>query len=246
MFVDLLFSSRWEHTPQWSLTSKLLISKHQQVQLLEAATVLVAMNTQPTSPPGSARETSPSVSGGFSEQLDGRSSANTTPPPHMDAMHPAEESKLNFSPMISDDDEDMRGGLTRSLYPLPTDVAYYQQQELTPPPGPSSMSGEADHLAKAVAMLSCSYGSNTGSLTSHLPLDIPPVPPVPVQFLSQTSLGQSPFLNSYPAQAPESFTRGDRRRDSDVKMDDGDDEDRRSRARSDEEDYGVFGQMEEE
>lgn len=35
---------RWEHTPEWSLTSKLLISKHQQVQLLEAASILVSMN----------------------------------------------------------------------------------------------------------------------------------------------------------------------------------------------------------
>ncbi|KAI5792489.1 hypothetical protein DFH27DRAFT_485604 [Peziza echinospora] len=34
----------WEHTPEWSLTSKLLISKHQQVQLLEAASILVSMN----------------------------------------------------------------------------------------------------------------------------------------------------------------------------------------------------------
>lgn len=244
MFVDSLFSSRWEHTPEWSYTSKLLISKHQQVQLLEAATVLVAMNTQPTSPPDSARETSPSMSGSYSEQLDGRSSANTTPPPQMDAMHAVEESGYTLSPMLSDDDEDMRGGLTRSLHPLPSDMAYYQQ-EPSPTPGPSSMSGEADHLAKAVAMLSCSYSSNTGSLTNQLPLDIPPVPPVPAQFWSQTSLGQSPFLNSFPAQAPESFTRGDRGRCSDVKMEDGDDEDMRSRARSDEEDFGVFGQMEE-
>ena len=34
------FCSSWEHTPEWQYTSKLLISKHQQVQLLEAASVL--------------------------------------------------------------------------------------------------------------------------------------------------------------------------------------------------------------
>lgn len=160
-------------------------------------------------------------------------------------MHAVEESGYTMSPMLSDDDEDMRGGLSRSLHPLSSDIAYYHRPEPSPTPAPSSMSGEADHLAKAVAMLSCSYGSNTGSLTNQLPLDIPPVPPVPVQFLSHASLGQSPFLNSFPAQAPESFTRGDWRRCSDVKMEDGDDEDRRSRARSDEEEFGVFGQMEE-
>ena len=37
----------WEHTPHWAVTSKLLISKHQQVQLLEAAKVLVGMNGEP-------------------------------------------------------------------------------------------------------------------------------------------------------------------------------------------------------
>ncbi|ODQ63192.1 hypothetical protein NADFUDRAFT_44108 [Nadsonia fulvescens var. elongata DSM 6958] len=34
----------WEHTPEWNVTSKLLISKHQQVQLLEAASILVSIN----------------------------------------------------------------------------------------------------------------------------------------------------------------------------------------------------------
>eukprot|EP00842_Homolaphlyctis_polyrhiza_P002935 jgi/Hompol1/3642/HPOL_000274-RA len=36
-----LSKHRWEHTDQWKATSKLSISKHQQVQLLEAASVLV-------------------------------------------------------------------------------------------------------------------------------------------------------------------------------------------------------------
>lgn len=213
------------------------------------------MNTQPTSPPDSTRELSPSVSGGSSEQLDGRSSANTTPPPHLDALHSTEGSKYPFSPMSSDDEE-MRVGPWRSLG---SDNAYAMsvpsgsifggdefQQEHSPPPASFSMSGEADYLARAVAMLSCSYGSNGGSLTSQLPLDIPPVPPVPARFLGQASLGESPFLSSFPSQAPESFTRGDRRRGSeDVRMEDGDDEDMRSRSRSDEEEYGVFGRMEE-
>lgn len=34
----------WEHTPEWNMTKKLLLSKHQQVQLLEAALILVNMN----------------------------------------------------------------------------------------------------------------------------------------------------------------------------------------------------------
>lgn len=231
------------------MTSKLLISKHQQVQLLEAASVLVAMNNIPTSPPDSARETSPSVSGRSSDQLDGRSSANTTPPPQRDAMHSLDMNKFVFSPMMSDDDDDMRTGFSRSLQPLSSDDAFARsfsgfQYEASPPLAPSSISGEADHLAKAVAMLSCSYGSNAGSLTSQLPLDIPAVPAIPAQFLGQVSLGQSPFLNSFPSQAPESHLRGEFRRDSDVRMEDGDDDDRRSRARSDEDDHGVFAMEE--
>src|SRR5579871_1189388 len=40
---------RWEHSPHWSQTSKLLISKHQQVQLLEAAQILLHMNLSDSS-----------------------------------------------------------------------------------------------------------------------------------------------------------------------------------------------------
>lgn len=211
------------------------------MQILEAAKLLVEMNTQPTTPPESAFEpSSPSLSGGFSEQLDGQSSARTTPPPHMDDMHMDES---NFS-MASDDEDDVRGALSRQIRKEDAYGSSFRRY-LEPSPTPGPTSGEADdQLAKAVAMLSCSYNSNGGSLTNQLPLDIPPVPMVPAHFLGQASLGQSPFLNSFPSRAPESFTRGERGRNVDTRMED-DDDDMRSRSRSDEEDYGVFGQMEE-
>lgn len=106
-------------------------------------------------------------------------------------------------------------------------------------------------LAAAVELLSCSFGSNGGTRTVHLPADAPPVPPLPAQYLDQALTGTS-FINSFPSRAPESFTRGTLHRD-DVKMeesggsvmDDDDDDDMRSRARSDEDDDGVFGRMEE-
>lgn len=47
--ISSLAKHLWEHTPEWTMTKKLLISKHQQVQLLEAASILVGMNE-----PGSA------------------------------------------------------------------------------------------------------------------------------------------------------------------------------------------------
>lgn len=96
-------------------------------------------------------------------------------------------------------------------------------------------------------MLSCSYNSNSGSQAGQMAQDIPEIPPIPAHFLGQASLGESPFLGSFPAQAPESFTRGDRRGGSeDVRMEN-DDDDMRSRARSDEYDVndGFFGRMEE-
>ncbi|KAK9235342.1 hypothetical protein V1525DRAFT_410300 [Lipomyces kononenkoae] len=44
--ISCLTKHLWEHTPEWSMTSKLLISKHQQVQLLEAASILVSMTEE--------------------------------------------------------------------------------------------------------------------------------------------------------------------------------------------------------
>lgn len=42
--ISSLAKHLWEHTPEWNVTKKLLISKHQLVQLLEAASILVGMN----------------------------------------------------------------------------------------------------------------------------------------------------------------------------------------------------------
>lgn len=42
--VSLLAKHLWEHTPQWDMTKKLLMTKHQQVQMLEAASILYGMN----------------------------------------------------------------------------------------------------------------------------------------------------------------------------------------------------------
>ncbi|SAM03084.1 hypothetical protein [Absidia glauca] len=44
-----LMKHRWEHSEEWELTSKLLLTKHQQVQMLEAAAILVSMDKHPPS-----------------------------------------------------------------------------------------------------------------------------------------------------------------------------------------------------
>lgn len=92
--------NRWEHNPAWAVTSKLLISKHQQVQLLEAATVLVAMNQETADAAAEVTAAAAAVAaaagaesqdiesdhssaspGASSVLHDGISSAETTPPP---------------------------------------------------------------------------------------------------------------------------------------------------------------------
>ncbi|KAK4123869.1 hypothetical protein N657DRAFT_656195 [Parathielavia appendiculata] len=276
----------WEHTPEWSYTSKLLISKHQQVQLLEAASVLVAMNNSAssnngaaasaaaaaavpttTTPPDSARDfisdrdsASPAASG-YSEQPD-RGSADTTPPPQLDAIHPANAPYRSFGKRYSSGN-----GLSRSYQTAPyassaagsvpsvSGFGHFRQfsQDVRPTSSGRNATGQDDReLAAAVELLSCSFNSNGGSRTMvHLAADAPPVPPLPAQYLDQGMLSGTSFINSYPSRAPESFTRGELPR-VDAKMEesgesamDDDDEDMRSRARSDEEEDGVFGRMEE-
>ncbi|EQL02713.1 zinc finger domain-containing protein [Ophiocordyceps sinensis CO18] len=258
----------WEHTPEWSYTSKLLISKHQQVQLLEAASVLVAMNGKESSatPPDSTKDSasepdsaSPAASG-YSEQGERQSSADTTPPPtieginfgaypHRDTWH---SDAGDFSQQYQS--ASLQLSFASGNVPRWSGIGHFRQpsHERRPPSSGVNRTGQEDRdLAAAVKLLSCSFGSTNGSHgTMTLPADAPPVPPVPPRYLDQAaSLSSAGFINSFPSRQPESFTRGELRRDSvDVKMEDsGDDDDfdMLSRGRSDEDDDGVFGRMEE-
>ena len=261
---------RWEHTPEWSFTSKLLISKHQQVQLLEAASVLVAMNgtnDSSATPPDSAKDfpsepesVSPAASG-YSDQADRQSSADTTPPPTSESMGFGGNSyrkRYSSGSGFSRSYQSAPSGLlAANLSSYGSGQGHFRQRSVEHRPSSSGLNetGQEDQdLAAAVELLSCSFGSNNGSRgTVTLPADAPPVPPVPAQYRDQAaSLTGTSFFNSLPGRQPESFTRGEMRRDSeDVKMDEGagsgmddDDFDMRSRARSDEDDDGVFGRME--
>lgn len=60
--VSSLAKHLWEHTPEWNVTSKLLISKHQQVQLLEAASILVSMNDEDSEDPENGEGSADSLS----------------------------------------------------------------------------------------------------------------------------------------------------------------------------------------
>ncbi|KAK8055475.1 tat pathway signal sequence [Apiospora rasikravindrae] len=245
----------WEHTPEWSYTSKLLISKHQQVQLLEAASVLVQMNTvmgndmDATTPPDSTRDfaseagsASPTASG-YSERHDGHSSADTTPPPHTDPFRSLSKRYSSGSGFARSYQSTTSNGFLSGSIPSGPGFGHNRQgsTDRRPPSSGMNNTGQEDRdLAAAVELLSCSFNSN-GGRDSRLPNDAP-------RF--------SPFASSYTArQMPESFTRGEARfthHDEDVKMEDSDggsmddEDDRRSRARnSEEDDEGVFGRMEE-
>ncbi|KAF8811177.1 hypothetical protein BYT27DRAFT_7184553 [Phlegmacium glaucopus] len=61
---NCLNKHRWEHTRQWREASKFVLSKHQQVQLLEAAAILSFMGKQPASLPEDRSEWPSFLSGG--------------------------------------------------------------------------------------------------------------------------------------------------------------------------------------
>ncbi|KAI9787337.1 MAG: hypothetical protein M1835_002804 [Candelina submexicana] len=199
----------WEHTPEWSYTSKLLISKHQQVQLLEAASVLVAMNQETTEPADPTKvdsdhsSASPAASG--SSEFQDMSSADTTPPPQLDeadiAAHVAQGSRHGRTKRYSSNSS----GYSRSYQSAPSGsgfagsapngsagLSHYHQARNDRRPstsgvddsGRSTTDEDEASLAAAVELLSCSFGTpRSGPVI--LPPDVPPVPPLPARFLEQ-------------------------------------------------------------
>ncbi|KAL3423681.1 tat pathway signal sequence [Phlyctema vagabunda] len=261
----------WEHTPEWSYTSKLLISKHQQVQLLEAASVLVAMNQDGTSPPESTKDfqsdqesASPAASGS-SDQHDRASSADTTPPPQESYNHFSSGSYSGRAKRYSSG-----SGFSRSYQsaasantaytasvPSGSGFGHHRQKSHERRPlssGFNKTSQEDDQLAAAIDLLSCSFGSNgtPRTLPVTLPEDAPPVPNIPAHYLSGVSFSATPLEPAQHLRQTESYTRHRVHRDEDVKMEeseesvaDDEDFDHYSRDRSAEDDDGVFGRMEE-
>jgi hypothetical protein len=246
------------------LTSKLLISKHQQVQLLEAASVLVAMNNNPkdtTTPPDSAKDfpsdaDSPSPAASrYSEQRDRQSSADTTPPPQLEPVghgiqYGQAPKRYSSGSGFSRSYQSANTSLLAGSVPNGTGFGHmrHQSHDRRPPSSGRNATGQDDRDL-AAALLSCSFGSNGGGSTVLLPADAPPVPPLPAQYIGQAaSFSSTGFLNSFPSRQPESFTRGTSRNE-DVKMEDSaesgmdDDDDEMISRAGNEEEVGVFGEM---
>ncbi|KAF4539784.1 putative c2h2 finger domain protein [Lasiodiplodia theobromae] len=260
----------WEHTPEWAITSKLLISKHQQVQLLEAASVLVNMNQEAAAAEAAkAAESdhssaSPAGSGSSDYRDDGMSSAETTPPPHDDvpigSYTGGRFPNKRFSSNSSAYSQSYQSNQSVFSESAPNgSINFYRQQSYDGRPTTSGTSvtayedeDQAD-LAAAVGLLSCSYGT-PHSKPVMLPPDVPPVPPLPARFANSVdsrpgTIATPPGQQEYAASMRSSYTsRHGHNVDEDVDMEDDDDyyeRQQRSRGRSDEDDEGMFGRMEE-
>ncbi|KIW06288.1 hypothetical protein, variant [Verruconis gallopava] len=245
----------WEHTPEWQITSKLLISKHQQVQLLEAASVLVSMNSE--APSGSAIDSdasSPAASGSSDPQDSEMSSIETTPPPQLDdaGFSSAARTEFNskrYSTNSSAYSQSYQSSVFSESAPSGRPYMSHHRQYSTdgrPTTSGTSVNGGDDFehadLTAAVGLLSCSYGTPKSGPVM-LPPDAPPVPPLPSRFLGSKADHLSPSTLTYNASQNYSYLREKRDVDMDAEM--SDEEPDRHRGRSDDDDEGMFGKMEE-
>ncbi|KAJ5130345.1 uncharacterized protein N7515_006384 [Penicillium bovifimosum] len=194
---------RWEHDPAWAVTSKLLISKHQQVQLLEAASVLVTMNHDDPPDESAELELESELSSGspdaLSEMRDGISSTETTPPP----MDSEEDDDFEMSgvpaqwakrPSVSN-----VSGFSHSYQSIPSSsyndsaplhsptFSHFRNSSIdTRPSTADTRLHEDDEADLAAAIGLCNFGTPRTGPVSMTP-DVPPVPPLPARYLDSSS-----------------------------------------------------------
>ncbi|KAI4087560.1 MAG: hypothetical protein LQ339_008877 [Xanthoria mediterranea] len=268
-----LTKHRWEHTPEWSYTSKLLISKHQQVQLLEAASVLVGMNQDEPFPPDTPKiiesdqsSASPDISATSELHDDEISSAETTPPP----MNEPSYFHDSFTTVRTKRNSGTSSAFSRSYQSAPSSSflagsipssSYGQQYPSQRRPSTSGVASttvvddDEANLAAAVQSL-CSFGTpRTGPV--HLPADVPPVPPLPAQYagqsinrLSANTMAPTPFeFGLAPVATQRTSNERGSRPVSSHKAYSNDDDDTESLHkhpnRNDDDEDGVFGRMDE-
>ncbi|KAI5371186.1 putative Zinc finger C2H2-type [Septoria linicola] len=225
----------WEHTPQWQVTSKLLISKHQQVQLLEAASVLVAMNQDSKDGQDSDDSSSPAASGSSGMRDEDLSSNETTPPPHSENAYRDSKRFSGNSSIYSRSYQSVfsNGSAPNGDHGFSHHRQWSASSNSRPMTANTSIAesyrGDEDpqDLAAAVGLLSCSYGTPKSGPTA-MGFDVPPVPPLPAKYQNQN---QTQKFSNYRTQG-------------DVEMEDDDDSDNEPHnGRNDEAEYGMFGNM---
>lgn len=237
------------------------------MQLLEAASVLVAMNQEGESRDSDHSSVSPPASGS-SDLRDELSSTDTTPPPQMDdhavGSFPRSHYGNRSSKRYSTNSSAYSQSYQSAVFSDNGQSGHYRQWSNVsdrPTTSGTSVAGsyhddendQAD-LAAAVGLLSCSYGTPKSGPVA-LPPDVPPVPPLPAKFLDFNNVPS--ISGSTTVTAQQSSLRGSGYRyhheSKDVDMDDGhfaDDDDfrnanSRSRGQIDEDDDAFFGRMEE-
>ncbi|KAL1581838.1 hypothetical protein WHR41_09429 [Cladosporium halotolerans] len=175
----------WEHTPQWQYTSKLQISKHQQVELLEAASVLISMNQCGTGSDGSdlPSPAASRLSDVRGEDLSDYGFSSVETAPTSQSKHAYSDPNVkryrnssrayspSFQSSFSEPSSCTSGFSSRyrrqsssSIRPANAAEAYSEE--------------DATDSAAAVALLSCSYGTPKSG-PAAMPADIPFVQPLP-------------------------------------------------------------------
>lgn len=235
------------------------------MQLLEAASVLVAMNKE--SDGGDSDRSSPPASGS-SDLREELSSTETTPPPHMEdhalGSYPHSHFGHRSNKRYSANSSAYGQSYQSTIFSDQGNGGHIRQWSNVsdrPTTSGTSVAGSYhddgnDHadLAAAVGLLSCSYGTPKSSAVV-MPADVPPVPPLPAKFMDLNYHSQV-LSGSTLVTAQQSSMRNSFRHHSDSKdvdMDDdhfADEEDyrmshSRSRGRADEDDDAFFGRMEE-
>ncbi|GBF65019.1 hypothetical protein TMEN_7736 [Trichophyton mentagrophytes] len=206
----------WEHDPAWAVTSKLLISKHQQVQLLEAASVLVTLNEPVSEEQAAARaaaasgsgdsdrsSTSPTVSG-ISELRDGLSSTETTPPPTGDDgalsksstdpyRYPSSHSSYNHNYYNHSFSQSLQSIPSASFVSASSVPSYspahshFRHSSTDTRPSTADTNGVLDDDAAGLAAaIELCNFGTPRSGPMAILEDVPPVPPLPARFLGQS------------------------------------------------------------
>lgn len=225
------------------------------MQLLEAASVLVAMNQEGESTRDSDRSSVSPPASGSSDLRDEVSSTDTTPPPQMDdpaaGSYPRSHYNRSSKRYSTNSSSAFSQSYQSAVFSDHGHGGHYRQWSNVsdrPTTSGTSVAGsyhddendQAD-LAAAVGLLSCSYGTpKTGPVS--LPPDVPPVPPLPAKFLgfhNAESLSGSTATVTAQQSSIRGSSYGYRRHESkEVDMDD-------ERSFADEDDDGIFGRMEE-
>ncbi|AOA64924.1 Hypothetical protein PP7435_CHR4-0097 [Komagataella phaffii CBS 7435] len=117
--ISSLAKHLWEHTPEWNVTKKLLISKHQQVQLLEAASILCSMTDKEEKEKEKEKERERELPGFKASYLESGFPSITSPPSSLPSSVPSKlrtNSISQYPPSSSAYKENMPKPVTQGGY----------------------------------------------------------------------------------------------------------------------------------